>query len=148
MEIWLIWMLAALLLLLVEILTPGFACACFAIGCLFSCVLSAIAPDTLNWQIALFVVGSLLSFIFVRPVALKILSRRADRKGGYKSNMESLIGREALVVEAIPAHGLGRIKIDGDEWQARLEHDSDESVAVGTRVTVLSYDSIILTVKL
>lgn len=151
MELWLIWMLAALGLLLVEILTPGFAAACLSIGCLFSCVLSAIAPDTLNWQIALFVVGSLLSFVFVRPFALKVLSRRADRKGGYKSNMESLIGREATVIETIPAEDVGRVKVDGDEWQAVLareeENEPREDVPAGSKVTIVSYDSIILTVR-
>ena len=45
MDLWLIWMLAALLLFLVEIFTPGFAAACLSIGCLFSCVLAAIAPE-------------------------------------------------------------------------------------------------------
>lgn len=144
-------MLAALLLLLVEIFTPGFAAACLSIGCLFSCVLSAVAPDTLNWQIGLFIIGSLLSFIFVRPFALKVLSRRADRKGGYKSNMESLIGREAVVVEKIPAEDVGRVKIDGDEWQAVLARDEEneprEDVPVGAKVTIISYDSIILTVR-
>ncbi len=144
-------MLAALLLLLVEILTPGFAVACLSIGCLFSCILSAIAPDTLNWQIALFIVGSLLAFLFVRPFALKVLSRRAERKGGYKSNMESLIGREATVIEAIPAEDVGRVKIDGDEWQAVLARDESneprEEVPVGAKVKIVSYDSIILTVR-
>lgn len=151
MDLWLIWMLAALLLFLVEIFTPGFAAACLSIGCLFSCVLAAVAPDTLNWQIGLFVVGSLLSFIFVRPFALKVLSRRAERKGGYKSNMESLIGREATVIEMIPAEDVGRVKIDGDEWQAVLAREDDNEprrdIQVGEKVIIVSYDSIILTVK-
>ncbi len=151
MDLWLIWMLAALLLFLVEIFTPGFAAACLSIGCLFSCILSAVAPDTLNWQIALFVVGSLLAFIFVRPFALKVLSRRAERKGGYKSNMESLIGREATVIETIPGEDVGRVKVDGDEWQAVLSREESpeprEDVPVGAKVTIVSYDSIILTVK-
>ena len=58
-------MLAALLLFLIEIFTPGFAVACLSIGCLCSCVLAAIAPATLNWQIAIFVVASLLAFLCV-----------------------------------------------------------------------------------
>ncbi len=144
MDLWLIWMLAALLLFLVEIFTPGFAAACLSIGCLLSCVLAAIAPETVNWQIGLFVIGSLLSFIFVRPFALKVLSRRAERKGG-------LIGREATVIEMIPAEDVGRVKIDGDEWQAVLAREEDneprQDVPVGAKVIIVSYDSIILTVR-
>lgn len=149
MDLWLIWMLAALVLFLIEIFTPGFAVACLSIGCLCSCVLAAIAPATLNWQIALFVVASLLAFLFVRPFALKILSRRAERKGEYKSNMESLIGRKATVIEEIPAEDAGRVKVDGDEWQAVLSREIDDrqDIPVGAKVVIVSYDSIILTVK-
>lgn len=149
MDLWLIWMLAALVLFLIEIFTPGFAVACLSIGCLCSCVLAAIAPATLNWQIALFVVASLLAFLFVRPFALKILSRRAERKGEYKSNMESLIGRKATVIEEIPAEDAGRVKVDGDEWQAVLSREIDDrhNIPVGAKVVIVSYDSIILTVK-
>ena len=149
MDLWLIWMLAALVLFLIEIFTPGFAVACLSIGCLCSCVLAAIAPETLNWQIALFVVASLLAFLFVRPFALKILSRRAERKGEYKSNMESLIGRKAAVIEEIPAEDVGRVKVDGDEWQAVLSREIDDrhNIPVGAKVVIVSYDSIILTVK-
>ena len=152
MDLWLIWMLAALLLFLIEIFTPGFAVACLSIGCLCSCVLAAIAPATLNWQIAIFVVASLLAFLFVRPFALKVLSKRAERKGQYKSNMESLIGRTATVIEEIPAEEVGRVKVDGDEWQAVLSRENDdirprENIPVGAKVVIVSYDSIILTVK-
>ena len=149
MDLWLIWMLAALVLFLIEIFTPGFAVACLSIGCLCSCVLAAIAPATLNWQIALFVLASLLAFLFVRPFALKILSRRAERKGEYKSNMESLIGRKATVIEEIPAEDAGRVKVDGDEWQAVLSREIDDrqDIPVGAKVVIVSYDSIILTVK-
>lgn len=151
MDLWLIWMLAALLLFLVEIFTPGFAVACLSIGCLCSCVLAAIAPATLNWQIAVFAVASLLAFVFIRPFALKVLSRKAERKGGYKSNMESLIGRKAVVIEDIPSEDVGRVKVDGDEWQAVLSREipSEErrDIHVGEKVVIVSYDSIILTVK-
>ena len=78
-------------------------------------------------------------------------SRRAERKGGYKSNMESLIGREATVIEMIPAEDVGRVKIDGDEWQAVLAREDDNEprrdIQVGEKVIIVSYDSIILTVK-
>lgn len=151
MEVWLIWMLVALLLILVEIFTPGFAFACFSIGCLFSCILSAFSHDALNWQIAIFIVTSLLSFIFVRPFALKILSKRAERKGNYQSNMESLIGREAIVIEKIPAEDVGRVKVDGDTWQAVIARgendDMRRDILEGEKVEIVSYDSIILTVK-
>ena len=88
----------------------------------------------------------------MRPFALKVLSKRAERKGQYKSNMESLIGRTATVIEEIPAEDAGRVKVDGDEWQAVLSRENDdirprENIPVGAKVVIVSYDSIILTVK-
>jgi membrane protein implicated in regulation of membrane protease activity len=49
------------------------------------------------------------------------------------------------VVEAIPAGGLGRIKIDGDNWQAR-NNDKESAIAIGSTVRVLNNDSIIMIV--
>ena len=60
--------------------------------------------------------------------------------------MEALIGREGFLKREIPADGgLGRLRIDGDDWQVRSR--DGEPVAHGTKVRVTGYDSIILTVK-
>ena len=40
----------------------------------------------------------------------------------------------------------GRVKVDGDSWQARSRHPQ-ESFLVGDRVRIHSYDSIILTIE-
>jgi membrane protein implicated in regulation of membrane protease activity len=61
------------------------------------------------------------------------------------SNMDALKGRVVEVIEAIPEHGTGRVRVDGDRWQARCVDDSE--VAVGTRVRIVGYDSIILEVE-
>ena len=60
--------------------------------------------------------------------------------------MDALIGREVRVAEDIPAGGIGRVRIDGDSWQA--QSNDGREIAAGERVRVLSYDSIILTVEI
>ena len=59
--------------------------------------------------------------------------------------MDNLIGRKAIVTEKIESDGFGRVKIDGDDWKARFEDESEAEV--GEKVTIVSYESIILTVK-
>ena len=51
-----------------------------------------------------------------------------------------------MVSEEInPQTGTGRVAIDGDDWKA--ESDDDQLIEKGTRVVVVSRESIILTVK-
>jgi membrane protein implicated in regulation of membrane protease activity len=60
--------------------------------------------------------------------------------------MDALIGRVVVVTQTIPADGdLGRIKIDGDNWQARSVNG--EEIEEGRKVRVVSYDSIIIEVE-
>ena len=58
--------------------------------------------------------------------------------------MDALIGRVTVVDEPIEEHRHGRIIIDGDNWQA-VSADGT-AMEKGTKVKVISYDSIILTV--
>lgn len=142
MEIWHYWVIAALVFFIIEICTSGFAIACLSIGCLFSAVGSAFELST-AWQVGLFAIGTFLAFIFVRPLVLKLMDKKANKS--VTTNMDNLIGRKAVVTERIEKDGYGRVKIDGDDWKARLEDDGEAEV--GKKVTILSNESIILTVK-
>ena len=140
MEGWLIWIIIALVLLVVELMTTAVAALCLMIGCIAAAV-PAFFDASLWWQTAAFVVASLLSFVFIRPVIMNHLMK--GKSGGRKSGVQALIGREATVVEAIDAKkGTGRVAIDGDDWKAV----SDMVINKGQKVIVKSIDSIILTV--
>ena len=143
MEIWQIWVIAALVLIIIEIFTSGFAIACLSIGCLLSAI-GAYLELSLTWQFGLFALGTFLGFIFVRPFVIKLMSKKANINK-VTTNMDNLIGRKAIVTEKIEKDGYGRVKIDGDDWKARLEDDGEAEV--GEKVTILSNESIILTVK-
>ena len=128
MEIWQIWLAIALALVIIEIITVGFAALCL---------------DSLVWQITVFAVFTLISFIYVRPFMLKFLSRKKDVR---RSGVEALIGRTAMVVEDIvPDTNSGVVAIDGDRWKAVSENG--DSITAGEKVEVLKVDSIILTVR-
>ena len=94
------------------------------------------------WQLLLFAVLSVLCLFFVRPVMLRYFHRNdPDRK----SNADALIGQEGRVSETIVADGYGRVAIDGDDWKA-VSADGRE-IAKGSKVRVVSRDSIIITVQ-
>ncbi len=143
MEIWQIWVIAALILIIVEIFTSGFAIACLSAGCFMSAI-GASLDLSFAWQIGLFALGSFLAFIFIRPVVIRMMNKKSDNNM-ITTNTDNLIGRRAVVTEKIESDGFGRIKVDGDDWKARMEDDSEAEI--GEKVTIVSQESVILTVK-
>ena len=141
MQYYQIWLIAAIILVIIELLTSGFGVICFAIGALFS-ALTDYLGGALIWQLIVFAAASLLAFFFLRPVFLKLLDRKAK---DVKTNADAIIGRTAIVSETIDAsQHTGRVAIDGDDWKAV---SSDGSVIEkGQTVEIISRDSIILTV--
>lgn len=141
MEIWHIWVIAALVLVVVEIFTQGFAVLCLAFGAGAAAIAAACSAE-LTGQLIWFSVVTLISFVLVRPMLLKFF-----RKGraGRESGTAALKGREAVVSERISvADNTGRVAVDGDDWKAV---SSDGSVIEkGIRVIILDVDSVILKV--
>ncbi len=136
------WLIAAIVLVIVEICTAGFGALCFALGAAFSALVSGLG-GSLTWQILAFVVVSLLTFIFLRPVVVRFLDKKSK---DVKTNAEAIIGRKGIVSERIDAsQHTGRVAIDGDDWKAV----SEEGLVIekGTDVEIIKLDSIIVTVK-
>ena len=138
MEIWHYWAIAALLLVVGEIFTSTFALICLAIGAAAAAIAAAVGC-IIEMQLVWFIVGTIASFLIVRP-----LLRKLSKVDEVPTNADALIGRKATVSEEInPQAGTGRVAIDGDDWKA----ESAEFIAVGEKVEVVSRDSIILNVK-
>ena len=136
------WLIAAIVLVIVEICTAGFGALCFAIGAAFSALVSGLG-GSLTWQIVTFAVVSLLTFIFLRPVVMKFLDKKSK---DVKTNAEAIIGRKGIVSERIDAlQHTGRVAIDGDDWKAVSEDGS--VIEKGADVEIVKLDSIIVTVK-
>lgn len=142
MEIYQYWLIAAIVLVIVEICTASFGSICFAIGAGFSALVAALGGGFV-WQIVVFALVSMLTFIFLRPVVIRWLDRKSK---DVKTNVDALIGRKGIVSERIDAsQHLGRVAIDGDDWRA-VSNDGSV-IEKGTSVEILKNDSIILTVK-
>jgi len=140
-NLWLAWLVISIVCIIIEVTSFDFFVTCFAIGAL-GAMCGALVGLPFWMQILVWAVISLLSILFIRPVLTKRIHASADRR---ISNADALIGKEGRVIDAIEADGHGYVKIDGDEWRSV---SSDHSrIDVGSRVRVVSRDSIILTVS-
>ena len=141
MEGWHIWIIIALVFVIIEMFTSGFAVMCISIGCLFGAVASAIDWE-LKWQLLVFAIGTALAFMTVRPLVYKFFYNKSHE---VKTNMDALVGRKALVTERIEGElHPGRVKVDGDDWKAvSLEA---EVIEVGEAVEITALNSVIVTV--
>ncbi|MBS7410166.1 MAG: NfeD family protein, partial [Muribaculaceae bacterium] len=71
MELWQIWIIAALVLFVVEIATSGFAAVCLSLGALVAAI-AAGCGASLTWQVVVFAVASLVALVFFRPVIIRL----------------------------------------------------------------------------
>ena len=137
------WLIAAIVLVIVEILTAGFGSICFALGAALAALAAGLGVDSIVWQIAIFVVVSLLTFIFLRPVVMRFLDKKSK---DVKTNADAIIGRKGVVSERIDAsQHTGRVAIDGDDWKAVSEDGA--IIEKGDDVEIIKRDSIIVTVR-
>ncbi|MBR4390590.1 MAG: NfeD family protein [Bacteroidales bacterium] len=142
MQAYLIWLIAAIVLVIFEICSATFGAICFAIGAGFSALAAGLGAN-LTWQIVIFAIVSLLTFIFLRPFMMKFLDRKSK---DVKTNADALVGRKAVVSERIDAtQHTGRVAVDGDDWKAVAADGS--VIEKGTEVEIVKLDSIVLTVK-
>ena len=142
MEVYQIWLIAAIVLVILEVATTGFGVICFAVGAGFAALVAGLGASV-TWQIVIFAIVSLLTFIFLRPVVMRLLDKRSK---DVKTNADALIGRRGVVSERIDAaQHTGRVAVDGDDWKAVSENG--EVIEKGISVEIVKLDSIIVTVK-
>ena len=136
-----IWLAVLVVCVGIEIATMGLTTIWFAGGALVSAILAALnAPPWL--QIVAFFAVSLIMLYLTRPVAVKYFNK--DR---VKTNVESLIGRQAIVISEIDnLQGIGQITVGGQEWSARSMKD-DVQLPVGSVVVVRSVSGVKLIVE-
>lgn len=124
---WIIWLIAALVLAILETMTVDFTFLMFAGGALAAAGVSA-AVSQLWVQVVVFGIFSLVLLLVVRPWAKRHINRGAERI----SNVRALEGKTALTLTPVDVHG-GRIKVGGEVWSARTEGEEiaeDEDVEI------------------
>lgn len=134
MEAWLIWLLAALVLAGLEVLTGGtLVFLMLGSAALAGSLMAAVGADP-GWQVAAFLAVAIATLVGIRPVARRHLKQPARVRDG----VAALIGRSALVTQTVDSRD-GRIKVNGETWSARA-YDQQSTYTVDTEVQILSID--------
>jgi len=134
--VWL-WLAVVIITLVIEFMTAEIVSIWFFFGSIVSLILAICKVDPAI-QIIVFVAVSLLFMICVRPFIKKYTKRNE-----IKTNVDSFVGRIALVTEDIVDGNRGVVKLDGQEWSA-ISHDN---IVKGTKVVILSIEGNKLIVK-
>lgn len=136
-----IWLLILVALVIVELISMGLTTIWFAGGALVA-ALASLAGLPVWVQIVVFLAVSLLLLFFTRPIAVKYFNKER-----VKTNAESLVGRQAIVVSEIDnLKGIGRVTVGGQEWSARTKEDA-AGLPVGAVADVVAIHGVKLIVE-
>jgi membrane protein implicated in regulation of membrane protease activity len=113
-----IWLALAVLFAFIEAFTMGLTTIWFALGALAT-IFAALLRIPFAAQFAVFLLVSGILFAFTRPFAVKKL-----KAGRTKTNVDGLVGMDALVIKKIAEFEKGEIKLNGQIWSARSEDNS------------------------
>src|SRR2546425_13108599 len=115
MHEWQVWLVAALLLFVAEMLAPGFWLLSVVVGCLAAGVVSLVVPGAIVPALS-FAAGTLLSLVGIRPFLLRHLHPSGS---AIRTNVDALAGKVGIVSERIdPGTGKGRVLVEGEDWRA------------------------------
>ena len=141
---WLIWFVAAVVLVVAEMFTAGFWLACLAVGCVAAGLVGLIPFAGLTLETIAFTATSLASMIGLRPVFMKRF--QLGPGGDVRTGIDALLGKTGIVLERIdPRARVGRVKVEGEDWRGASVDDTP--IEVGARVTVIQVDGTTLVVE-
>ena len=134
---WYIWLIAAGVFFVVEIMTVGFLIFWLGVAALITCLVSLITPN-LFIQTAVFVVTSTLLLFLTRPFVEKFVTKKEPN---VKTNAYSIIGKQAKVIKTFDEDSkVVQIKVGSEKWTAKSQND--EILAEGDLVNVESIDGV------
>ena len=138
------WFLIGVVLMLAEMVIPGFVIFFFGIGAWITaaCVWIGIA-DSFNIQLIIFLVSSILTLILFRKEGQKYFKGRVSGKMDDVAKLDDLSGEHATVIEKIVPHRSGKVEFHGTSWNA----DADMEIPKGATVEILSRKNLTLIVK-
>ena len=125
-----VWLLALVICIVIEIATMGLTTIWFAGGALIALLL-ALGEVTFYVQLGAFLVISIVLLICTRPLAVKFFNQQRE-----KTNVDSMIGKQAIVVAGIDnLREEGQVILNGMEWSARA-YEEEGVIPAGAVVEV------------
>ena len=141
MQMSVFWLIAMVVLLVIEAVVPGLISIWFALGAL-AALISALFHAPIWLQIVWFVAVSVIALVLTRPLVRKYVNGRIT-----PTNADMVIGKDAVVTEAIDnLHARGAVLLDGKTWTARMDRE-DETAKTGETVRDLRIEGVKLIVE-
>ena len=139
MELWMYFIIVAILAIVIEIFSPTLFCINFAFAGIITAIVSIFWGDVYNLCI-LFAVLSVFSIFIIKPMLSKLLKKEshADFNSQY-------IGKIVKSIEPITETS-GLVTIYEENWQARIKAGAEE-IPAGCDVKIISNDSLTLYVE-
>jgi membrane protein implicated in regulation of membrane protease activity len=131
---WLWWLVAAIALGVVEVLTLDLVLLMFAVGAT-AAIVANLAGASITVQVLVFAATSLVMLVGLRPYLLRNLRRRTPL---VETNAPGLVGRGALTLAEVTGRG-GLVKLAGEQWSARSHHPG-ETFPADVEVRVVAID--------
>ena len=135
-----IWLAAAIIFIIIEAVTVGLTTIWFAAGALVALILSLIKVGV-GVQVAVFLILSLVLLATTRKIFVNKL-----KTGSEKTNVDALVGEEAVVLENITPFNTGLVKVKGQNWTA-IAADKDASILKGSTVKIKAIEGVKLIVE-
>lgn len=133
-----LWLLAAVILAVIEAATVQFVSLWFACGAVCAFI-AAFFTKSIAVQLVVFVVTSVLFLVFAGRYVRRLTKNKTA------TNADSLIGKTAILTEtADNERATGELKINGLTWMARPESGVIEA---GERVEIVRIDGVKLIVR-
>jgi len=141
MDPWFYWLMAGIILILLELMISGFVLLCFGFAAILTSFIGLLGFQ-LEGQIFSFIILTIIAFVTIRPFFLKHMK---PKQGIVETNVYALIGKNGLVTETILKDSFGKVKVFGDEWTA-ISRDGVE-IQIGEKVNIIEIDGNKLIVK-
>ncbi len=137
---WWIWVLFGLLLLAVELASSTLHIGLFAIGAFTVALLVAFGVHMPLWaELMTFTIVSVVAIVVVRPILIRKLGLN------QKKIVDTLVGEQALALDDIEPHGIGKAEMRGTSWSAR--NIGETILTRGQRCTVTDIEGLVIQIR-
>jgi len=139
----LIWFIVGFIFIALEFVFPSLVKVFFGFGAWVVAILSLFVGMSVNTQLFIFFIASLLFLGLLRRVFKKFLKGRAAADHRASEDIDEFLGQKAVVKMPITAQAKGRVEFRGTDWDAEAYEDIPE----GASVEIIDKNNITLVVK-
>jgi len=137
----LVWFILGLILLLLELVMPGFVIFFFGVGAWITALVCLFANPGINLQVVIFAVTSVLALLaFRKMIQNKFIYTRNDKSDAVE---DEFTGKEAVAVNTFGPDKRGKVDFKGTTWSA----ESGSEIVAGQTVIIVEKESFKLIVE-